>query len=130
MKKILKNVTLIPLLLVMLFIWLVPVDVYAAERDAISGIGSRIDAFVDEHSNTMAGLAVSVMNSEGIIYNGYYGCADRENNIEVDDETVMEWGSISKLLVWGSVMQLKEQGLIDLDTDIGTYLPEGFLTRL
>ena len=130
MKKLWKNVTVIPLLLAMLFPCLIPAEVFAAEGDDIPDIGSRIDAYVDEHCDTMAGLTVSVMDSERVIYTGYYGCADMENNIEVDDETVMEWGSISKLHVWISVMQLKEKGMIDLDADIRTYLPGGFLTRL
>lgn len=130
MKKLLRNVTLIPLLLVMLFMCFVPADVFAAERDETSDIGSRIDDYVDEHSDTMAGLAVSVMDSDGVICTGYYGCADMENHIKVDAETVMEWGSISKLQVWVCVMQLKEKGLIDLNADIRTYLPEGFLTKL
>lgn len=130
MKKKLQNVTVIPLLLVMLFTYFVPAAAFAAERDNIPDIGSRIDAYVDEHRETMAGMAVSVMDSAGVIFTGYYGCADIENNRKVDDETVMEWGSVSKLQVWISVMQLKEKGLIDLDADIRTYLPEGFLTGL
>jgi CubicO group peptidase (beta-lactamase class C family) len=36
----------------------------------------------------MAGMAVSVMDSENIIYTGYYGFADMENNVAVDDETL------------------------------------------
>ena len=46
------------------------------------------------------------------------------------DTTVYEWGSISKTMIWVSVMQLWEQGKIDLDADIRTYLPDGFLKHL
>ena len=31
-------------------------------------------------------------------------------------------GSVSKLFTWTAVMQLKEQGKLDLDTDVNTYL--------
>lgn len=41
-----------------------------------------------------------------------------------------EWGSISKLMVWVSVMQLVEEGKIDLKADIQRYLPEDFITNL
>ena len=37
---------------------------------------------------------------------------------------------MTKLTVWVSVMQLWEEGKIDLDEDIRTYLPEGFLRNL
>ena len=54
-----------------------------------------------------------------------------ENNTAMDPETtVFEWGSISKTFVWVSVMQLVEDRKIDLETDIRTYLPDGFLKNL
>lgn len=46
------------------------------------------------------------------------------------ETTVFEWGSISKTFVWVSVMQLVEDRKIDLETDIHTYLPDGFLKNL
>lgn len=130
MKKILKKAWIFTLLTVILFTHCIPVRTFAAENDDLSDIGSRIEAFVKENKDTMAGMAVSVMDSEDIIYTGYFGNTDIGNHIPVDDETVMEWGSISKLQVWVCVMQLKEKGLIDLEEDICTYLPEGFLTNL
>jgi Beta-lactamase class C and other penicillin binding proteins len=133
MKIVYKKILSLILLTVMLITYCVPVRAYNdfnVDNDDLYDVGSRIEAFVDEHKDTMAGLAVSVMNSKNIIYTGYFGKADIENNIPVDDETVMEWGSISKLQVWVCVMQLKEKGLINLDTDIRTYLPNGFLTKL
>lgn len=59
-----------------------------------------------------------------------YGYADVEQQIPVSPDTVMEWGSISKLAVWTSVMQLAEQGKLDLNEDIRKLLPEHFLTKL
>ena len=45
----------------------------------------------------------------------------------MDDNSVFEWGSVTKLTVWVSVMQLWEEGKIDLKTDIKEYLPKDFL---
>lgn len=59
-----------------------------------------------------------------------YGDANTKDNIKADEDTVYEWGSISKMLVWTSVMQLYEQGKIDLNEDFRTYLPDGFLSNL
>jgi CubicO group peptidase (beta-lactamase class C family) len=52
-----------------------------------------------------------------------YGFEDVENLVPVDPaETLFRPGSISKLFTWVAVMQLVEQGKLDLDTDVNTYL--------
>ena len=99
-----------------------------------SGIGSgetgrEIEAFVEEHKDTMAGMAVSVFEKDNILYEGYFGFTDREAGIAVDENSVFEWGSATKTLVWVSVMQQVEQGKLDLTADVRKYLPEGFLTN-
>ena len=93
-------------------------------------IGNSIDSYIEEREAGLASCEVSVFGRDGIIYNGYYGYADIENNAPADEQTVYEWGSTSKILVWISVMQQWERGNIDFEEDIRTYLPEGFLTKL
>lgn len=107
----------------------------AAERQTPSGIaysdiGGSIDSFIKEREAGLASCEVSVFDSDGVIYNGYYGYSDIENNVAADENTVYEWGSTSKMLVWTSVMQQWERGNIDLEADIRDYLPDGFLTKL
>lgn len=97
---------------------------------ACGAIGERIDAYIAEREAGLASCAVSVFDADGTLYTGYYGFSDIENGVPASEETVYEWGSNSKLLVWVSAMQLKERGLIDLEADIRDYLPEGFLTKL
>lgn len=87
-------------------------------------IGAEIEKFVAEHESTTAGMSTSVFSGYETVYTGYFGCADKENALAVDESTVMEWGSASKLLVWVSAMQLWEQGKLDLNADIAEYLPE------
>ncbi len=93
-------------------------------------LGQKIEEFVAGHEDSTAGMAVSVFGQDNSIYTNYFGYADKEAGLAVDQDTVMEWGSATKLLVWVSVMQLWEQGKIDLDTDVREYLPDGFLTNL
>lgn len=93
-------------------------------------IGNSIDSYIEEREAGLASCAVSVFGRDGIIYNGYYGYADIDNNVPADDQTIYEWGSTSKILVWISVMQQWERGNIDFEEDIRTYLPDGFLTKL
>ncbi|MBQ1616700.1 MAG: beta-lactamase family protein, partial [Ruminococcus sp.] len=103
-------------------------NVFAAAQT--DDIGKKIESFVAEHADTTAGMAVTVFNSEEELYNGCFGYTDMEQGVKTDSRSVFEWGSTTKLLVWTSVMQLYEQGRIDLDSDVRNYLPEGFLKNL
>ena len=119
----------------LMLVMLIPQNMYAAEQLTPSGIayediGEEIDNYVNEYEAGLVSVGTCVFDETGIIYEGYYGYSDMEAGILADEETVYEWGSTSKLLVWVSVMQLKEQGKLDFETDIREYLPEGFLTKL
>lgn len=89
----------------------------------------ELEAFLDgvmriqlEQHNT-AGAVVTVVKDGEIFFAKGYGYADYEERKEVDPErTLFRIGSVSKLFVWTSVMQLVEEGLLDLDTDINEYL--------
>lgn len=135
MRKGMANIT--ALLLALMLILGTPIRAAAASESSAlpSGtakeeIGSQIEAFVAANSDTLAGMAVSVFDRTGILYQNYFGHGDIANGLAVTPETVFEWGSATKLLVWVSVMQLAEQGKLDLDADIQRYLPEGFLKNL
>lgn len=88
-----------------------------------------LEKFMDEffatqlaQTHTPGAVVVVVQNGE-ILFSKGYGLADVEQNIPMDPErTVMRLGSISKLLVATAVMQLVEQGRLDLHADINQYL--------
>lgn len=112
-----------------------PITALADEQKLPSGtersqIGQKIQDFVKEHEKTTAGLATTVFDKDGTIYKGNFGYMNKEKKVKTDDSSVFEWGSVTKLTVWVSVMQLWEEGKIDLEEDIRTYLPEGFLKNL
>lgn len=94
-----------------------------------SELGQAIQNYIREHKSTTASVAISVFDNQHTIYQTYYGYTDIDNRIKSDEKSVYEWGSVTKLLVWVSVMQLWEQGKIDLNEDISSYLPERFLTK-
>lgn len=71
----------------------------------------------------VAGATVSVVKDGQLFFSKGYGYADEEARIEVDPAvTLFRIGSVSKLFVWTSVMQLVERGMLDLDEDVNTYL--------
>ncbi|MEE0931285.1 MAG: serine hydrolase, partial [Acutalibacteraceae bacterium] len=93
-------------------------------------IDTKIENFAKENEGNYASFATAVFNGGEVLYSKHFGYIDRENQIVADENTVYEWGSISKTFIWISIMQLHEQGKIDLNADIQTYLPDGFLTKL
>ncbi|MGO1470728.1 MAG: serine hydrolase domain-containing protein [Tissierella sp.] len=95
-----------------------------------SELSSSIESYIEKHKHTTAGLAISVFNDREELYQGYHGYSDLEKQVPVLEDTVFEWGSVSKLLTWVSVFQLWEKGEIDLNEDIRTYLPQGFLKKV
>ncbi len=93
-------------------------------------IPMAIENYMEARKGGTAGLALAVFEKGEPIYKKYYGYSDVENKCPVDEETVFEWGSVTKVITWVSVMQLVEEGKIDLNEDITNYLPQGFLTKL
>lgn len=70
------------------------------------------------------GAAVAVVKDGRLVLSKGYGYANIAEGEYVDPEkTLFRIGSVSKLFVWTSVMQLYEQGKIDLDADVNQYLP-------
>jgi CubicO group peptidase (beta-lactamase class C family) len=71
----------------------------------------------------IAGASVLVMKDGDILLKKGYGYADEKTKKSVDpNTTIFRLASISKLFTWVSVMQLEEQGKLDIDTDINRYL--------
>jgi CubicO group peptidase (beta-lactamase class C family) len=71
----------------------------------------------------IAGAAVAVVKDGKLFFAKGYGYADVENGIPVDPEqTIFRIGSVGKAITWTAVMQLVEQGKLDLEADINTYL--------
>ena len=71
----------------------------------------------------IAGAAVSVVKNGEVLLAKGYGYANVEKGIPVDpEESVFRIGSVTKLFTWTALMQLVEQGKLDIDEDINTYL--------
>lgn len=89
-------------------------------------------------ANESADLIVESLISEDIVVGlvaGYsingdtkwqsaLGYSDRENKTKMELTTITRPASIAKSMTAIAVMQLVEQGLIDLDTPIQTYIPD------
>jgi CubicO group peptidase (beta-lactamase class C family) len=71
----------------------------------------------------IAGAVVAIVKDGQVLFAKGYGWADVAGRKPVTvDGTMFRPGSVSKLFTWTAVMQLVEQGKLDLDRDINTYL--------
>jgi CubicO group peptidase (beta-lactamase class C family) len=71
----------------------------------------------------VAGATVLVMKDGKELLKKGYGYSDIKKKTPVDPDTSMfRLASISKLFTWVSVMQLAEQGKLDIDADVNKYL--------
>jgi CubicO group peptidase (beta-lactamase class C family) len=97
-------------------------DAHALEQPDVE---SWLDGFLPYAIATgdVAGAVVVVVkNGETVLAKGY-GYSDVEAHAPVDPQrTLFRPGSTSKLFTWTAVMQLVEQGKLDLDRDVNTYL--------
>lgn len=75
------------------------------------------------NQDDIAGVTISVVKDGKLLFAKGYGYADVEKKKPVSpQETLFRPGSISKLFTWTAVMQLYEQGKLDLDRDVNEYL--------
>ncbi len=71
----------------------------------------------------IAGAVVAVVKDGKVLFAKGYGFSDVAKRKPVSPtETLFRPGSTSKLFTWTAVMQLVEQGKLDLDRDVNDYL--------
>ena len=97
-------------------------DTHALTADDLAAFSDSILPFQLKQEN-IAGAVIIVVKDGNILFQKGYGYADVAKKTPVTpDGTLFRPGSISKLFTWTAVMQLVEQGKLDLDRDINDYL--------
>jgi CubicO group peptidase (beta-lactamase class C family) len=90
---------------------------------------SDLEAFLDGMVPTLlqrediAGAVIVIVKNGNVLFSKGYGYADVKGRVPVSPAaTLFRPGSISKLFTWTAVMQLVEQGKLNLDHNINEYL--------
>lgn len=92
------------------------------DSESLEGyIDGLVPTYMEE--NHIAGATVGIVkDGETVLLKGY-GFSDVESEQAVNPGTTLfRIGSISKMFVWTAVMQLAEDGKVDLEADINNYL--------
>jgi D-alanyl-D-alanine carboxypeptidase len=87
---------------------------------------ATLDSLARAHvaDTLVAGAAVAVVHRGDTLLLKGYGMADLEWDVPMADDAVFEIGSMTKQFTAAAVLQLVEQGKLELDADLTTYLPD------
>ncbi|MGD9587573.1 MAG: serine hydrolase [Pyrinomonadaceae bacterium] len=107
-----------------------PSETAATPTDAVPQLTAEdLTAFLDGivpqqlDRENIAGATVSVVKDGKILFAKGYGYSDVKTKAPVSPEkTLFRPGSVSKLFTWTAVMQMHEQGKLDLDRDVNEYI--------
>lgn len=91
-------------------------------RSTIESMTSLIKEEMEDRDVT--GLSIALIDDQRVVWAEGFGYADEANKIPAKAETVYRAGAIASLFTATAVMQLAEQGKIDIDQPLQTCLPE------
>ncbi|WP_269848514.1 serine hydrolase domain-containing protein [Methanosarcina horonobensis] len=131
-----RNAYILILGLVIIFLTLnsasaFPINSVVASNFSGPTDSGELEVFMDGAVNTqlkahhIPGATVAVVKDGQVIFAKGYGYADIDERKQVaGNQTLFRVGSVSKLFIWTAVMQLAEQGKLDLDADVNIYLKD------
>lgn len=99
--------------------------VKAQNFDEVNNVKSYLEGFLKSQMEeyNVPGVTLSLVKDGEILISEGYGFSNLKEKRKVDpDRTLFRPGSGSKLFIWTAVMQLVEEGKIDLNVDINNYL--------
>jgi len=85
----------------------------------------KLDEFIARHMQETGapGLTLALASRDGLLRLSHYGFADIKAGLRVGPQTLFEIGSISKSFVGVALLQAAEEGKVDLNKPITSYLP-------
>lgn len=97
------------------------------EAQTFSDAGkAEIDSYLQQAiaDTQIPGMVALVVNKDGIIYEKAFGLRDVANNKPMTTDTIFRLASMTKPVTSMGIMMLVEEGKVDLDAPVSTYLPE------
>lgn len=83
------------------------------------------DSKIDEYLKSLKfNGSVLVVKNNKVVLNKGYGYADFENKLPNNSETAFYIGSITKVFISTAIMQLQEQGKLNINDPLSKYVPD------
>ena len=88
-------------------------------------LATDLDQFLQTQMQELElpGLSIAVINNKEVVYHRTFGVKSAQVGTPIDNNTLFEAASISKSIFAFYAMKMVEDGIIDLDTPLYTYLP-------
>jgi len=80
-----------------------------------------IDGMKDSN---IVGVSVAIISDGKVLWKKGFGDSDKEEKMPMTEETVINIGSITKTFTALSIMQLNEQGIMDINEPLKQYFPQ------
>lgn len=98
----------------------------AGQEEMMIASYADVEALVRKEVDRLAGssLSLALVHQGEIVYTYVYGQANPAAGIPADTQTIYQYGSMTKIVTASALMQLVEQGKVDLDAWPGDYIPE------
>lgn len=111
-------------LLILLMTSACSADVQIRRLDGSAISSSRVDEVVEAlmDSADVTGLCLAVLNDNELVYLNAFGYKNKEKDELLDENSVVLGASFSKVVFTYIVLQLVEEGVLELDTPLHTYL--------
>jgi CubicO group peptidase (beta-lactamase class C family) len=108
-----------------------PVNVFAysnqsnPQTERFQAAYKKLDEFIARHmqEHGAPGMTLALASRDGLLRVSHYGFADLKTAQRVGPQTLFEIGSISKSFVAVALLQAAEEGKVDLNKPITSYLP-------
>lgn len=73
--------------------------------------------------DNLVGVSAAIMVDDSVIWKKGFGYADKDNQVPMTVNTVVNIASATKTFTALAIMQLQENGLLDIDQPVNKYLP-------
>ena len=97
----------------------------AVHGGTLTRSGTALDAFVEKYMRLMnaPGMTLALVSRTGPVRIATYGFADPESHERVQPNHLFQIGSVTKSFVALTLLQLKDEGKLDLNRPVLEYLP-------
>jgi CubicO group peptidase (beta-lactamase class C family)/D-alanyl-D-alanine dipeptidase len=98
----------------------------AIAKTDYSAVIQMLSQFINEQlsEKDLPAISIALVDNQEIVWQKGFGFADPKAKTPPTEKTIYRVGSVSKLFTDIAVMQLVEQGKLDLDAPVTSYIPE------
>ncbi|MGZ8796827.1 MAG: serine hydrolase domain-containing protein, partial [Thermoanaerobaculia bacterium] len=103
-----------------------PGNLHASTEPQYAAVEQVLEKFIEHEmaDKDLPALSIALVDDQQVVWARGFGFARPKTKVPATGETVYRAGSISQLFSDIAIMQLVEQGKLDLDVPVTRYLPD------